>query len=309
MPADLPATPEMLDPDPQQPSGQPPGPRWERLIGLMLVIVLTGYGLVTWWSDSAHQSAYRTGLRAALDNDWDAALIAFGRADDYADAKVRANNAAIHVRERDTVYPIAAAAFAHRDWAALIPAVERLAKVAPTYRDTPHFVQTLETEVYTPALSDTVALRLQAQPPGWYVYRPGGWRYLDGSDVQSRIRARCPDGSWVLDMPGPPRAGTPAACRALSPPGTWRWWPGTVRPAPGLMLCRWAAIASMCALVAAFGICGRPGVCHESATTFIRCSRTPPPIKLSANRAFTFLCSPMPIGICWMWRPVAICWS
>jgi hypothetical protein len=211
MPADPPATLEMLDPDPQQPSGQPPDPRWERVIGLVLVIVLAGYGLVTWWSDSSRQSAYRAGLRAALDNDWDAALIAFGRADDYADAQVRANNAAIHVRERDTVYPIAAAAFAHRDWAALIPAVERLAKVAPTYRDTPRFAQTLETEVYTPALSDTVALRLQAQPPGWYVYRPGGWRYLDGSDVQSRLRARCPDGSWVLDLPGPPRAGTPVA--------------------------------------------------------------------------------------------------
>src|SRR4051812_42684965 len=117
---DRPATLENLDPDPRPPT---PGPQWERRLGLALVLGLVGFGLFTWWTDSTRQSAYRAGLRAETDHDWDGAQAAFGRAGDYADAKVRAGNAATRVRQRDTAYTTATTALARQDWAALIPAV------------------------------------------------------------------------------------------------------------------------------------------------------------------------------------------
>jgi hypothetical protein len=207
MSAEPPAVLEPLDSDPRPP---PSGLPWERWIGLLLVLGLVGFGLFTWWTDSTQQSAYRAGLHAETDHDWDAALAAFGRAGDYADAKTRAGNAATFAQQRNSAYSAATAAYARQDWTALIPALDQLKRTAPAYRDTPRLIEALETEVYTAALSGTVALRPTAAPPGWYAYRPGGWRYLAGSDAQSHILAHCPDGGWVLDVPILNSEGTPA---------------------------------------------------------------------------------------------------
>ena len=204
-PTDAPPTGmELLDRDPAPPPRRLP---WEPILGLLLVLGIAGAGLWQWTSAGTQHAAYRTALQAETAQDWDRALVAYQQAGSYSDAPIRAGNVAATVRERDTAYATAAGAMQKGDWAALLPALVPLKRLAPTYRDTPRFVQAVETGLYTPALSGTVALRPSAQPPGLYTYRPGGWRWLAGSDVHSQIETRCPNGDWLLDVALPPPPG------------------------------------------------------------------------------------------------------
>lgn len=204
-PTDAPPTGmELLDRDPAPPPRRLP---WEPILGLLLVLGIAGAGLWQWTSAGTQHAAYRTALQAETAQDWDRALVAYQQAGSYSDAPIRAGNVAATVRERDTAYATAAGAMQKGDWAALLPALVPLKRLAPTYRDTPRFVQAVETGLYTPALGGTVALRPSAQPPGLYTYRLGGWRWLAGSDTHSQIETRCPNGDWLLDVPLPTLPG------------------------------------------------------------------------------------------------------
>ncbi|MDQ2807147.1 MAG: hypothetical protein M3Z04_09595 [Chloroflexota bacterium] len=203
-PTDLPpAGLELLDPDPAPPAR---GPHWERLLGLLLVVGIAAAGLWQWVSAGTQHAAYRTAVQAETAQDWDRALAAYGQAGDYSDAPARRTNVTAAIHERDSAYATASRAFAQQDWATLLPALRPLERLAPTYRDTPRFIQARETEVYTPALSGTVALRPTVQPPGLYTYR-SGWHWLTGSDTHSQITARCPNGDWVFDVALAPSGG------------------------------------------------------------------------------------------------------
>ncbi len=202
---------ELLDPDPPARAG---GRAWERRIGIVLVLAVVGWGLSQWWSASTEITAYRAGVRAETAGDWEAALPAYRRAGGYGDAAARVTRISGIITARDGAYQTAESAVRRSDWGSLIPALALLRGVGPTYRDTAHFAQVLDEQVYTPALSGTVALFAGAQPPGWYTYRPGGRRWLSGSDAKSVIAQRCPDGGWLLDIPAaalPPGVPTPAA--------------------------------------------------------------------------------------------------
>ena len=198
-----PAGLELLDLAPPPP---PRGPHWERILGLLLVLGIAAAGGWQWISAGTQHSAYRTAVQAETAQDWDRALAAYGHAADYNDSAIRRANVAAIIHERDTAYAAASRAFARQDWAALLPALLPLERLAPTYRDTPRFVAARDTAVYTPALSGTVALRPSAQPPGLYTYRTG-WHWLTGSDIHSQIVGRCPNGDWLLDVALPPLPG------------------------------------------------------------------------------------------------------
>ncbi len=195
---------ELLDADPAPPAR---GLHWERLVGLLLVLGIAAGGLWQWANAGTQHAAYRTALQAETAQDWESALAAYRQAGDYNDAPARVRSVATTIRERDTAYATAATALQKSDWAALLPALVPLKRLAPTYRDTPRFVQAVETQLYTPALSGTVALRPTAQPPGLYTYRPGGWQWLAGSDAKSQIEDHCPNGDWLLDVPMAPSGG------------------------------------------------------------------------------------------------------
>ena len=198
-----PAGLQLLDPNPPPPTR---GPHWERILGLLLVLGIAAAGGWQWISAEGQHSAYRTAVQAETAQDWDRALTAYGHAGDYNDSAIRRANVAAIIHERDTAYATASSAFQRQDWAALLPALLPLQRLAPTYRDMPRFVAARETAVYTPALSGTVALRLSAQPPGLYTYR-NGWHWLTDSDPQSQIETRCPNGDWLLDVPLPAPPG------------------------------------------------------------------------------------------------------
>jgi len=207
---------ELLDPDS---ASSPGGPRWERLLGLLLVLGLVTAGLWQWRSQSSYQSAYRTARQAEAAQIWDSALAGYTQAGDYLDAPARAHTIAATIHERDTAFVTAAAALQGRDWATLIPAMASLNRLAPAAPATLRFAAALDAAVYTPALSGTLALRPVAQPPGWYTYHAGAWHWLAGSDLQSRIETRCPNGDWLIDVPLPPGGGSLSAPAPSAPPG------------------------------------------------------------------------------------------
>jgi hypothetical protein len=207
-PADPPAPIELLDQDTRPPAR---GSHWERWIGLALVLGLAAFGLAQWWGQSTQQSAYRAGVRAESTHDWDAAAAAYGQAGEYRDARAQATHAAAQAGERDSAVEAAGTAVARQDWNALLAARDRLQKVVPDSADLPRYTQLIHDQLYMPALSGTVALRPKAQPPGWYTYHDGDWRWLHGSDPQSRIEAHCPGGGWLLDVPGSPAESVPAS--------------------------------------------------------------------------------------------------
>jgi len=194
---------EDLDPAPAAPG--PSGRRGELVLGLLLVLGLVGFGGWQWWQDTGRLSAYRAGAQAVAAHDWDAARAAYLAAAGYGDAAARTQTVTAQLTERDTQYQQALAARAQGDWLGALAAIRRVQAITPGYRDTAGLGQALRAQVYTAALSGAVALRPDATPPGLYVYGARGWRPLAGSDSQSQVVGRCPDGAILFDGAGPDR--------------------------------------------------------------------------------------------------------
>jgi hypothetical protein len=182
----------------------PAGParHWELALALVLLLGLAGFGGWQWWQSSSRLTAYRAGAQAAAAQDWDAAYRAYTQAEGYEDAEARAKEAAAKRAERDTQYQRATEAQAQGRPLDALAAIRRVLAVAPTYRDSAQVGAALQAEVYTAALSGTIALRPRATPPGLYAYGSQGWLPLAGSDTQSRVFAVCPDGAVLFDVPG-----------------------------------------------------------------------------------------------------------
>ncbi|HMA36408.1 MAG TPA: hypothetical protein VKY74_18270 [Chloroflexia bacterium] len=218
---------EELDPEP--PARARRGPRWERVLGLLLVLGLVGFGSWQWWQDSMLLGAYHAGQRAGAAHDWAAAQAAYLAAGGYADARQQAAVAAGKLVERDRQYALATAAAARGDWPAVLQAVQHLRRVVPDYRDSARLARQALGPVYAAALSGTVALRTAASPPGLYSYR-GGWHWLPASDIRSQVLATCTNGDLLYDVPDP--AGPPAGA-PLPGPGAF-----DPRNGPGRLLGR-----------------------------------------------------------------------
>src|SRR5690349_5852839 len=201
------ATIEELDAPP--PADPARALRWERLLGLLLVLGLLGFGLWQWGDQQSRAGHYRAGAQAAAARDWDAAAREFAAASGYADADARRADARANAATRDRQYALATDAAGRADWVAVLQALQPLQLVAPDYRDVAALQSRALDQAATTALSGTVALRLQADPPGLFRFAAGGWRALPDSDAASRVRGRCPDGTVLYDVPAWPGSGTP----------------------------------------------------------------------------------------------------
>lgn len=188
-----------LDPLPAAESRRPPP--WELILGLLLILGVAGFALISWWQQQHQVTAYRAGTRAATAQNWDAARAAYLDAGDYADARARATEIAGKITLRDQQYALALAAERAGDWGGLAAAVAPLRDLAPHYGDAPRLLDEVESHVYLPALSGTVALRPAASPPGLYTYGAARWQWLTGSDAASRLVGECAGGNLLYDGP------------------------------------------------------------------------------------------------------------
>ena len=57
--------------------------------------------------------------------------------------------------------------------------------IQPAYKDVDALAAQAEDQVLTDALSGTIVMRQQANPPGLYYRGPAGWVWLQGSDKWS----------------------------------------------------------------------------------------------------------------------------
>src|SRR5689334_17550995 len=153
-------------------------PRWELVLGLLLVLAVTGFASWQWWDQQTRLTHYRAGARAMVALDWTTAHAEFAAAAGYGDAETRAADAAGLESARTAAYTAALAADAAGHWTDLVAPLARLRTLGPQYRDTPRLIAAVEQHVYLPTLSGTVVLRADATPPGLYTYSTGGWRAL-----------------------------------------------------------------------------------------------------------------------------------
>ncbi len=206
---------EDLDPEPPVPAGR--GRRREVLLaGLLLLGVLLFAGW-DWQQQEREAAAYRVGDQAARAQQWDAAAAAFGDLGTYRDAAKRAAQAAANVAERDRLYGVAQTALASANYPQAMIALQGVAALQVTYRDTVTLTRRVEGALLGGVLSDTVALRPTAQPPGLYRYAAGAWEWLAGSDPASQVLATGAPRYVLYDGPNPglPRAtGTRVVVRA-----------------------------------------------------------------------------------------------
>jgi hypothetical protein len=200
---------EDLDPEPA--TGRRTGPRREQIIGIGLLVVLAVLAAVQWRDSQARLAHYQAGSRAAAAQDWDIARREFTGAGSYNDAAARAADTVALRDERDRTYQVLSEAARADDWPIALAASRRLRNIATHYRDVPELTRQAEQAVYAATLSGTIALRARATPPGLYAYGAGGWHYLQESDARSRVRAACPNGAALFDIP----AGNGTAERRL----------------------------------------------------------------------------------------------
>ncbi|MEP6774032.1 MAG: hypothetical protein ABJA50_00430 [Chloroflexota bacterium] len=187
------------DLDPEPPSQPGFSQRLELILGVALLACVLGFVAYQWWHQQAQISDYSSGQSAINSSDWDAALTYFTRVGDYRDAGQQATHAREQVTERNRLYASAQQDVAKNEWLAALTDVRAAALIQPTYRDLPALEETARQNVYSEALSGTVALRPTASPPGLYLRNADTWVYLQDSDRQSRVEEPNHNGHLVYD--------------------------------------------------------------------------------------------------------------
>jgi hypothetical protein len=189
---------------------------WEVVLGLLVLVGVLTFAGWQWVRQDRLQSEYEAGLNAVSHQDWQAAETHFGAASGYLDADKQAEQAAENVATRDKQYDAAVAAGNKGDWLGTLQAIRQVTDVQPGYKDSTRIEQRASEQVYRDAMSGTIALRPDANPPGLYLYGPDGWTWLPQSDQDSRVRSQSPNGWIVYDVPA---GGTGEHPRSLAQDG------------------------------------------------------------------------------------------
>jgi hypothetical protein len=173
---------------------------------LACVLAFVGW---QWWHQQAQVSNYAAGQSALADVDWDAALSYFSQAGDYRDAASQAQHAQAQVAERNRLYNSAQHHAANNQWLDSLADVRAAALIQPGYLNLDAQEKTSLQNVYTAALSGTIAMRTNVTPPGLYYYSGTDWVYLQDSDDKSAVFGSDTQGRLIYDVPGAAKGSTP----------------------------------------------------------------------------------------------------
>jgi hypothetical protein len=176
---------EDLDPEPPLRHG---GRQiWEVVLGLALLAAVLGFAGWQWLRQDAQQRDYLAGTQAATRQDWEEAQALFTSASGYRDADQQAQAAATMVAKRNDAYNIALSTRNAGNWAACLDSIRQVEAIQHSYKDSDQIETQATGQVYRDAVSGTVALRLDATPPGLYYYGENGWTWLPQSDAYSQV--------------------------------------------------------------------------------------------------------------------------
>jgi hypothetical protein len=194
------STVEDLDPDPPA-RGRPTFVR-ELMLGLVLLLAVLGWAGWQSWQQQSRQDDYRLAQLAASQHNWDEARDRYLAASGYKDSDAHAEEAVRLIHERDQQYQAAVNNANKKQWAVALAACRAASSIQPNYRDLNTISAEAQKQVYAEALSGTVALRTQADPPGLY-YRTGdAWVWLQGSDKWSSVLGQGTPDRIIYDVPG-----------------------------------------------------------------------------------------------------------
>ncbi|MEO8286848.1 MAG: hypothetical protein ABI670_10480 [Chloroflexota bacterium] len=202
---------EDLDPEPQGKRGAGWQSR-ELVFGLLLLFGVLGFAGWQWIKQDNQQSSYARGTNALARQDWEAAVSLFSGASGYRDADKQAMEAASKISERNRQYEIAIGYAQAGNWAAALKSIQIIEEIQSGYKDTERLEEQAKRQVYGEAMSGTIALRPNANPPGLYYYGANGWVWLPKSDAYSRLWSNSVSSRLTYDVPGPgwtPKASAP----------------------------------------------------------------------------------------------------
>jgi len=217
------STIEDLDPEP------PPkrsARLWEVILGLLLLVSVLGFAGWEWVHQTRLQSEYGAGTDAIARQDWESAEAHFQAASGYIDADKQAQQAIDNITTRNEQYDAAIAAEKLGDWPATLMAIQQVTRIESSYKDATQIQQKASNQVYSDALSGTIALRSSANPPGLSYYGMSGWTWLPKSDRRSQVRSQSANGWIVYDIPGD--ASTPSTQPTQTPTQNGRPGPPTL---------------------------------------------------------------------------------
>jgi hypothetical protein len=169
----------------------------ETVLGLLVLLTAVGFAIYSWVSDTQEADAYRAGLNAEQERDWDRAALEFRRAGDHPGAPTALSHAGTQVYERNRLYSDAQEAARREDWRTAARALERVQGIQPGYKNSVRMLEFARERTQTPDLSNIIFLQGEGggRDPGLYITGAAGNPVLlPGSDADSIVRARGPDG-------------------------------------------------------------------------------------------------------------------
>jgi hypothetical protein len=171
----------------------------ETLIAIVLLGAIGLFGLGDWYHQATRLHDYQAGTAAAAAKHWEAAAAAFGAANGYADAAIRAQEAAKQVATLATQYAQLEAATAAGDWLRAWHLAQDTAHIQPDYRDIAARQDAAYHALFGPGAAGLIYLQAKGALPGLYqTVADGAPLYLFGTSSTSQVRAVSPDGKRFL---------------------------------------------------------------------------------------------------------------
>ena len=193
------------DLDPELTKGEGLGRKREFALGGFLLLLVLLWAASQVWTFEGQRESYRLGGEAAGMKRWDEAYAHFTAASGYKDADSQAAEIAETISARDRHYSLARDYARREKWANSLLSAREVLRLEPGYQGAESITELqarAEANVYTDALSGTIALRTEADPPGLYYRAESGWVYLEGSDLYSRPLGVGSSDRLVYDVPG-----------------------------------------------------------------------------------------------------------
>ncbi len=194
---------EDLTPEPMPRSGSTRGR--DLVLGLFLIVVVTGFAGWQWWHQQDQSNNYEAGQQAIGRNDWQAARDYFTAASGYRDADALAARASEQIEQMDDLYGRSLAFERDQNWIAVMQTLSELDKIQDDYRGANAMLKEAQENVYSEALSGTVILRTKGNTSALYTLATNDSGGIDehrlpNSDSYSRVQGGCADGKVLYDV-------------------------------------------------------------------------------------------------------------
>jgi len=209
---------EDLEPQPKE--GRGLSHLREFLLGFALIVAVLVWGGYHWVEDQHLLTVYRSAQQAEADQNLDRALVLYQSIPGYKDSNTRASQTARTISQRDLSYRQATTATEKNDWPAAYQAARLTNQAQAGYKNTQSLLDEAEKQVYSQALSGTVALRIDGIQSGLYYRTSNGWVWLRGSDQSSTVQGLGPPGHVIYDIPGAATSIPPDFSWVCGNPGT-----------------------------------------------------------------------------------------